>query len=362
MANNDKTEKPSAQRLKKAREEGQFLTAREMVGALQFLAMVYFLGHFLPDWERQWRLSTIRLLERSVSGELSPIEWTAIIRGTFIDTLTPLLYVGATLFTLTAGCHFAMTKLGFSLKKLIPKVDRFNPANRLKELPKQNIRSTIVAVLLLAVLGIWMRMFYTANGERLLRLPLQSLPTAAATIGSSLEDLLWKASAVFVLFGAVDLFQQYRKYHSSLKMTKQEVKEENKRNEGSPELKARIRRLRRELLRRQMMKEVPKATAIVVNPTHFAVALRYEADTMGCPLIVAKGKNWLALRIREVATKHQVPIIENPPLARALYDSIDVGRSIPPEFYRAIAEILAYVYKLMGTKLPGSMHAEAIHP
>jgi flagellar biosynthesis protein FlhB len=135
-------------------------------------------------------------------------------------------------------------------------------------------------------------------------------------------------------------------------MTKQEIKEENKRNEGDPHIKGKIRRLRRDMLRRQMIRDVPKATAVIVNPTHFAVAIRYDLETMSSPVVVAKGKNWLALQIRQVAVQHQVPIIENPPLARALYSAIDVGRPIPPEFYRAMAEILAYIYKMMGHKMP----------
>ena len=135
-------------------------------------------------------------------------------------------------------------------------------------------------------------------------------------------------------------------------MSKQDIKQENKRNDGDPHVKQRIRRLRRELLRRRMMQQVPQATAVVVNPTHFAVAIRFDSETMSSPVVVAKGKNWLALRIRQVAIESQVPIIENPPLARALYGAVDVGSSISPEFYKAIAEILAYVYRLMGRKLP----------
>ena len=137
-----------------------------------------------------------------------------------------------------------------------------------------------------------------------------------------------------------------------LKMTKQEIKEENKGNEGDPHIKQRIRRLRRELLRRRMMQQVPQATAVIVNPTHFAVAIRFDNDTMASPVVVAKGKNWLALRIRQVAVESEVPIVENPPLARALYGAVEVGSAISPEFYKAIAEILAYVYRLMGRKLP----------
>jgi flagellar biosynthesis protein FlhB len=166
------------------------------------------------------------------------------------------------------------------------------------------------------------------------------------------EGVLWKAAGVFVLFGCTDFFRQYRKHMGALKMTKEEVKEENKRNEGDPQIKGKIRRLRRDLLRRQMIREVPKATAVIVNPTHFAVAIKYDMETMPCPIVVAKGKNWLALRMRQIAVENEVPIIENPPLARALYSAIDVGRAIPPEFYRAMAEILAYIYKIMGHKVP----------
>jgi flagellar biosynthetic protein FlhB len=118
-------------------------------------------------------------------------------------------------------------------------------------------------------------------------------------------------------------------------------------------MKARIRRLQRERARRRMMKDVPTATAVVVNPTHFAVALRYQTETMSAPLVVAKGKNYLAQRIRQKAIEHQVPIVENPPLAQALYHSVDVGQEIPPHLYRAVAEILAYIFKLMNGRLPG---------
>jgi flagellar biosynthetic protein FlhB len=123
--------------------------------------------------------------------------------------------------------------------------------------------------------------------------------------------------------------------------------------EGNPQMKARIRRLQRDRARRQMMKEVPTATAVVVNPTHFAVALRYQVDGMAAPMVVAKGKNYLAARIRQRAVEHQVPIVENPPLAQALYKSVEVGQEIPPHLYRAVAEILAYIFRLMNGRLPG---------
>jgi flagellar biosynthetic protein FlhB len=166
-------------------------------------------------------------------------------------------------------------------------------------------------------------------------------------VASSIQALLWKASFVFMVFGAVDLLRQKRRYTQDLKMSKQEIRDEFKEVEGSPLMKQRIRKLRRDMARRRMMHEVPKATAVIVNPTHYAVALKYDLNSPGAPRVVAKGRNYLALRIRQKAIDHQVPLIENPPLAQALYKAVDVGQEIPADFYRAVAEVLAYVFKLM---------------
>jgi flagellar biosynthetic protein FlhB len=129
-------------------------------------------------------------------------------------------------------------------------------------------------------------------------------------------------------------------------MSKQEIREEHKENEGNPQVKGRIRRIQRDLARRRMMQAVPTATAVVVNPTHYAVAMRYVMESMAAPVVVAKGRNYLALRIRERAREHGIPIVENPPLAQALYKSAEVGQEIPAHLYRAVAEILAYIYRL----------------
>jgi flagellar biosynthetic protein FlhB len=133
-------------------------------------------------------------------------------------------------------------------------------------------------------------------------------------------------------------------------MSKQEVKDEAKESEGNPQIKAKIRAIRRDQARRRMMQEVATATAVIVNPTHFAVALKYDPEGMAAPMVVAKGKNYLALRIKQRALDNNVPLIENPPLAQALYKSVNVGQEIPPQLYRAVAEILAYIFKLMHKK------------
>jgi len=347
-----KTEKPTPQRLKKAREQGQFLSAREFVSSLQFVALLTILANWLPAWGSRIALSTRTIFLRAFGGDIGPEEWPVLLQTLFRDTLVPIAEAGIILLFITLGIQLGLSQFGFSLNRLTPKLDRFNPMSRLRELPKQNLYQTVEAILLLSVVGLSIQSIARENLTTFLRLPLQSVHMATAQVSSALQNVLWKAAGVFVVFGSVDLFRQYRKHMSQLKMSRQEIREEFKRQEGDPYIKARIRRLRRDLLRRQMMKEVPKATAVLVNPTHYAVAIRYEIETMAFPVVVAKGRNWLALRIRKIAEDHEIPIIENPPLARALYQAADVGQGIPREFYRAIAEILAYVYKLMGHKVP----------
>ncbi len=184
--------------------------------------------------------------------------------------------------------------------------------------------------------------------ELFLQLPLRSVETGSRLLGASILELFRQAAAVFVVFGSADLLRQIRRHKNDLRMSRQEIRDESKELEGNPQIKAKIRRIQRDRARRNMMKEVPTATAVVVNPTHFAVAIRYHVETMAAPLVVAKGKNYLALRIRAKAVENQVPIVENPPLARALYQSVDVGQEIPPQLYRAVAEVLAYIFKVMG--------------
>jgi flagellar biosynthetic protein FlhB len=252
----------------------------------------------------------------------------------------------------TLGIRLGTTRFGFSLKKLTPDLKRLDPLSKLRDLPRQNLSTLVQAVFMLPLfLG---AVYYVARDkmETLLLLPLHSAASGGYFLGASLMELFWKAGAVFVVFGCVDLFRQLRRYQNDLRMSKQEIKEEFKDVEGNPQIKQKIRRLQRERSRHQMMKDVPTATAVVVNPTHYAVAIRYQMETMVAPVVVAKGKNYLALRIREKAMEHQVPIIENPPLARALYKSVDVGQEIPAELYRAVAEILAYIFKLMNGRLP----------
>lgn len=347
------TEDPTQRRLQKAREEGQFPAAREFVSALQFMVFLGLLGAGGTHWFAQLRQATAWLFSLAFASELRPEDLTQVAWRLARQLILPLVMAGLSVALATLAFRLVTTRFGFSLKKLAPDLGRLSPAAKLRELPRQNLPSLIQAMVLLP-LFLWA--VYVVARDHLaafLALPLGSVEGGFALLSTSLMTLFWKAAGVFLVFGVVDLYRQFSRHKRDLRMSKQEIKDEMKEMEGNPQMKARIRRIQRDRARRQMMKEVPTATAVVVNPTHYAVAIRYNLDGMAAPQVVAKGKNYLALRIREKAREHQVPIIENPPLAQALYHSVEVGQEIPPHLYRAVAEILAYIFKLMNGRLPG---------
>jgi flagellar biosynthetic protein FlhB len=348
-----KTEKPTPRRLEKARKEGQFPAAREMVSALQFLSVASMLAAWGAGWLAGMRQTMRWLLERAFAADISVDDVVRLCADVARRSLVPLAAAGGVVLTVTLAVQLATTQMGVSLHRLAPDFKRLNPVRKVRDLPRHNLPALFEAAILLPVFGYAVYVITRDNFESFFRLPLGGVEAGARVVGGALVELLWKASGVFLIFGVVDLVRQRKRYQKDMRMSRQEVREEAKESEGSPQIKQRIRRMQRDLLRRQMMKEVPTATAVIVNPTHFAVALRYSSDAMSAPVVVAKGKNYLALRIRAKAVAHQVPVIENPPLAQALYQSAAVGQEIPAHLYRAVAEILAYLYRLMHGRLPG---------
>jgi flagellar biosynthesis protein FlhB len=348
-----KTEQPTQRRLEKARKDGQFPQAKEFVAALQFLVFLGLIGAGGAAWFAALRQTTRAILMRAFTGEMGVADLTSLAWTVSRRLILPLAIAGMAMTVLTLALRLATTRFGFSWKKLAPEAARFNPISKLRDLPRNNLPQVVQAAILLPL---FLGAVYVLARDRLegfLALPFESVESGARFLSTSLMDLCWKAGAVFVIFGSVDLFRQLRRHKNDLRMSKQDIKEEIKELEGNPQMKAKIRRIQRDRVRRQMMKEVPTATAVVVNPTHFAVAIKYELESMAAPRVVAKGKNYLALRIKQKAIDHQVPLIENPPLAQALYKSVEVGQEIPPHLYRAVAEILAYIFKLMNGRLPG---------
>ncbi len=344
------TEKATPRRLQKAREDGQFPAAKDFVAAVQFLAFVALVGAGAHKWVTQNRITTRILLQHAFDSDLTTTGLIHLFTLALTQTVMPLVILGAILMAVTFAMQLLATRFGFSLKKLSPDFKRMNPMTKLRELPKQNIPALVQALLLLPVFGGAVYWIVKDRVDEYFLLPLGSVEGGAAVIGASLKNLLWKGAGVFIVFGLVNLFRQQRRYTKDMMMSRQEIKDESKDNDGNPQVKQRIRRLQRDMRRRHMMKEVPTATAIIVNPTHYAVAIKYSMDSMAAPSVVAKGKNYLALRIRQKGIENQVPIIENPPLAQALYKAVDIGQEIPADLYRAVAEILAYIFKLMGTR------------
>jgi flagellar biosynthesis protein FlhB len=346
MADASKTEQPTGRRITKARSEGQYVSSRELIGAGQFLVFIAILGAWFPGWFRAMKEMVSQALAQAFHTDLNLTSVPGIFWVLIQKVFVPLAVVGGLTGLATLALQLTVTKLGVSFKKFTLDFGRFNPAPKFKQMFTQGPPAVLQATVMLVVFGYTIYLIGMQNAQTFLALPFASLDIGLQKIAGALKDLLWKAAGVFLVFGVVDLFRQHRRYIKGLRMTKQETKDESKDMDGNPLIKGKFRRIRRDLLRRQMMKAVPTATAVIVNPTHFAVAIRYKYDSTATPVVVAKGKNYLALRIRQIAIENGVPLIENPPLAQALYKSVEVGREIPPQLYRAVAEVLAYIYKL----------------
>lgn len=172
-------------------------------------------------------------------------------------------------------------------------------------------------------------------------------------MGSWIRVVFW----FVLLVGVFDLISTIRKFQNELKMTKQEIKDEYKESNGNPEIKGRMRRIMRELAGKRMMQKVPKASVVITNPTHYAIAIEYHPDSMAVPVVLAKGVDFMALRIRKIAMENEIPIVENPPLAQALYKAVEPGQEIPLHLYRAVAEVLAYVYRILDRNVHRGMGA-----
>jgi flagellar biosynthetic protein FlhB len=372
-----RTEKPTQRRLDRARKEGNFPASREFVTAVHFMGAVAVVVAFSSEFIMRLARLMRYMLAAAFSGQASLGDMAraitpqamsdktltiatvvAMARNVIAPNFMPLIFGGMGLALLVVLAQLAATRGGVSLNKLAPDFKRLNPVGRIKNLPGQNIPVLLQALALLPLVAGVIYYEVSENLNGFMELVWMAPRPAMARVGAVLATLLWRAAELFLVVGLIDLVWQQRRYNKQLKMSKQEIRDESKEQEGNPQIKARVRRIQRDMARKQMMKEVPKATAIIVNPTHYAVAILYELPTEpgvvgSAPKVVAKGKNYLAARIRKVAMEHQVPIVENPPLARALYSSVDVGKEIPGHLYHAVAEILAYIYKLMNGRLPG---------
>ena len=344
------TEKPTQRKLEKSRKEGQFPVSKEFVNGVQFLVFVVILGSYGGDWLAALVSTSRMIFNRSFHVELTPMVLRELLYLLGKRLVYPLIMAGAILAGSSFVVHLMVTRLGFAFNKLAPDFTRLNPAKALANVKRQSLTGFVQALILMPVFTLAVYFIAQDNLPAFMQLPFQAVDSALLRVTSSVNDLLWKACLPVLDLGIIDLFRQQKRFQQEMRMSKQEIRDETKESDGNPQVKQKIRRLQRDALRRRMMSQVPTATAVIVNPTHFAVAIRYHVESMSAPVVVAKGKNYLALRIRQKAIENMVPIVENPPLAQALYASVEVGQEIPANFYRAIAEILAYIYKLRGKR------------
>lgn len=343
----ERTEPASSRRLEQAREEGNVPQSRELMA---FMVLAAGAGAFwiLGGWLSQRSASLMRHgLSFGRDAAFDPALMTVLARALTEEAFVIvgpvfLLAIAAALVT-----PFMIGSAVISSKAFQLDVNRLDPIKGLARMFSwQSIAELVKAVLKALLIAGVLYWLVRHEQDRLFALLGQSIETALISFAQVLLYSFIALVAGLALIAAIDVPFQLWQYHDRLKMTYEELKREARESEGDPHLKARIRSQQREMARSRMMSEVPKADVVVTNPMHFAVALKYESGSMGAPTVVAKGMNLVAQRIRDLAGEHQVPVLEAPPLARALYRHTDVGDQIPAPLYAAVAEVMAYVYQL----------------
>jgi flagellar biosynthetic protein FlhB len=341
MPNQSKTEKPTPRRRQKARQQGQVARSRDLVAGLGAMTAVMLLAWQMPGFVGQWRIWLRQEIEQS---------------ATHPEQMIPLWHNSLTLFrgvAIAAGLGWLAATVGgvaqgglvVAPSALAPNWSRLNPTAHVEQLFSLSALSRLLKSLLPSVVVIYLAVGMLArdwNGLPGL-LHTQRTGLVAFTTGRMFE-VAWKGSLVLLLWAGADYLLERWRHEGELKMSREEVREEFKEMEGNPAIKQRVRRLQRQARRRRMLKDVERATVVITNPTEFAVALEYGIE-MAAPVVVAKGRNLLAEQIKDIARWNGIPLVENPPLAHALYRAVEVGQAIPPKLYTVVAEILAAIWR-----------------
>ncbi len=340
-----KTEDPTPKRLQEAREKGQVATSREINSWFAMLSGLLIVYLFAPGVAGRLEGLLRRFVEQPHQVRLDPSDLQGGMFGTVSDVLIIIAPVLA-IPLLAAMASALQTGVLFSTETISPKGNRISPLSGLKRLfSARSLAEFVKGLIKLAIVGvvaaaiIWPELANPtkwANLDSAAILPVIAMLTVKVAAG---------VVGVMTVVAALDLLYQRLMMFRELRMSRRELLDELKQTEGDPYVKARLRRIRMERARRRMMQEVPKADVVITNPTHFAVALKYDQETMAAPQLVAKGADLVAARIRALAEEHQVPIVQNPPLARALYATVELDQEIPPDHYRAVAEVISFVLK-----------------
>lgn len=343
----EKTESPSPRRVEQAREEGQVPQSRELGG---FLVMATGFGSLwiMGSWFAERGMDVLR---RGLTLGRAEAFDTAAMGSTFVElgwaAIFALIPFFVVLMVAALAGPFLIGGFNFAPKALVPDLGRMSPLKGFGRMFSTNGLGELVKAVLKAVLVASIAVLVISNEQAAIFALISQSPDVAMRSASGLISF----SSVAIVSGmalivAIDVPFQLWQYHKKLRMSKEEVRKEMRETEGDPQLKARVRSMQREMARRRMMSEVPNAQVVVTNPTHYSVALAYDEGRMRAPRVVAKGTGLIALRIREIAAEHNIPVLEAPPLARALCKHAELGDEIPSALYRAVAEVMAYVYQL----------------
>jgi len=344
----EKTEVPTEKKRRESREEGQVAFSKELSSAALLAGIVLTLVATSPiilDAMRQLMSQIFRDLAQSEELSIDSIftlsgEILSIILPAFAPFAAVIIFVGIFASVLQVGVLI-------TFKAIAPKFNKISPLTGLKRLfSSQSLADFLKSMAKLIIVGFVGYLTYIDKITELNGLSVSTPEFILKYNFTVVAEVAGKIVLALVVIAIFDFFYQRWHHEQQLMMTKQEVKDETKQTEGDPQLKARIRQIQREMSNARMMQEVPKADAVIVNPTHFSVAILYDRDVMTAPEVIAKGADHLALRMRTVARENNVPILERPELARDLYANVEIGDDIPERFYKAIAEILAFVYRL----------------
>lgn len=348
-----KTEDPTAKRLSDAREQGNLPISRDIATWTLLLGVVMCVMVLFPMLGRTMMTPLTALLDKAGEMRLDEGGYQSIyayILGSFgpsvMSIISLLMVMGVLGWVVQTGIFFSPGLLKLKWERLNPMagIKRLFSANSLVELLKSIGKIIVVG----SVAFVLITPIYNQS-ESMTGMSNDDL--IGSTYNLSIH-IIFSVFLVFTVIAMIDLVYQRFTYFKSMRMTKQEVKDENRQSEGDPHVKGRLRQIRQEKAKKRMMAAVPKADVVITNPTHFAVALKYDPARMSAPVLLAKGQDLVALKMREVADKFAVPIVTNPPLARTLFATVEIDQEVPPEHYRAVAEVISYIYRLKKMKNP----------
>jgi flagellar biosynthetic protein FlhB len=347
----ERTEAPTPKRREEARKKGQVVKSREVVSTSLFLGNLLFFGFAGLTLVNKMLLLTQTTLQNIPQQELS----LEIVYELFLHYIRHiawmLLPLSLVIFIVAIVSNILQTGIIFSATPLKPKLSHLSPVSGLKRLfSMQSVNELFKSLVKIGLVGYIAYTVIAGNLEHLFPLIQQPVEQITRFLGQKIFDLGVSVSYVLIVLAVVDFSFQRWQHEKKLRMTTREVKQERKETEGDPQIKSRIRSIMRDAAQKRMMEDVPKADVIVTNPTHLAVALRYRSQEMTAPQVIAKGAGYMAERIKAVAKQHGVPTVENRPVARHLFQTVEIGGAVPETLYKAVAEILAYIYRLKPPK------------